>query len=103
MPFLTTREEKEKTDFPASLNPIKVTKEEPASDRLLNASAVMEMELLMVPAMNFPANRHIFKNIPTIPVSIPYACRTSGEDVFSLSLINIPANNVTMFFPLSTF
>ena len=29
---------------PASLNPIRVTRDEPASDRLLNASAVIAME-----------------------------------------------------------
>ena len=48
-----------------------VTMDEPASDRLLNASAVIAMDLLMVPAINFPVNNNTFSKIPTIPHKIP--------------------------------
>ena len=56
----------------AILKPISDTSDEPASERLLNASAVIEIAPEMVPAMNFPVKRHIFKNMPTIPVRVPY-------------------------------
>ena len=57
--------------WPAILNPIRVMMEEPASERLLKASAVMAMELLTVPARNFPAKRQRFRKIPTAPHRIP--------------------------------
>ena len=56
---------------PAILNPISVSREEPASERLLKASAVMAMDLLMDPARNFPANNKILKAIPIPPHRIP--------------------------------
>ena len=44
--------------------------DEPASDRLLNASAVMAIEPLSSPARNFPAHSSRFNAIPTSPLSI---------------------------------
>ena len=52
--------------------------EEPASDRLLNASAVMAMEWLIIPATIFSTNRKKLKKMPTEPVRMPYAWRTFG-------------------------
>ena len=48
-----------------------VITEEPASDRLLNASAVMAMEPLKTPARYFPANSSTLRRIPTMLHSIP--------------------------------
>ncbi len=56
---------------PAIWNPTKVIREEPASDRLLKASAVMAMEPLSRPARNFPANNKMFSPIPTLPQRTP--------------------------------
>ena len=69
---------------PASLNPISVTAEDPASDRLLNASAVTAIEWLIVPAKNLPQKSRIFKKIPTIPQRIPYSCLIFPLSSFSL-------------------
>ena len=41
--------------------------EDAASDKLLNASAVIEIAPVMIPAKNFVANRKILQQIPTIP------------------------------------
>jgi subfamily B ATP-binding cassette protein MsbA len=79
---------------PASLKPSSVTIEEPASERLLKASAVIAMELLKVPARNLPIKSSTLNNIPITPHSIPYASRCFI--LSSESLINIFANNVTM-------
>ena len=57
--------------WPASWKPSSVTKDEPASERLLNASAVMAMEPESIPAKNFPAKRKIFSAIPTAPQRMP--------------------------------
>ena len=70
-----------------SLKPNKVTRDDPASDKLLKASAVIAIELLIVPAINFPANNNTFRKIPRAPQSRPYACRTFGFDTFLLSLM----------------
>ena len=56
---------------PASRKPSSVTAEEPASDRLLKASAVTAMEPDSCPAKNFPANSRIFRAMPTMPHSVP--------------------------------
>ena len=64
---------------PESRKPINVMIEEPASDRLLNASAVIAIEPLTVPAIHLPKKSRIFSPIPTAPLKMPYACRTSGE------------------------
>lgn len=57
--------------FPENKNPIKEIKEEKASDKLLNASAVMATELLSTPAMYLNKNKRIFRKIPTIQHNVP--------------------------------
>ena len=54
-----------------SLKPSRVTTEEPASERLLAASAVMAMDPVARPASSFPPNSSTFKAIPTQPHSTP--------------------------------
>ena len=49
--------------IPANLNPMRVMSDEPASERLLKASAVIAMEPASVPARSLPANRRIFRKI----------------------------------------
>ena len=41
--------------------------DEPASDRLFRASAVIEILLVMIPASSFPTNSIILKNIAPTP------------------------------------
>ena len=48
-----------------------VTSEEIASERLLNASALIAIEEVNIPAKNFPAARSKLPNIPTKPLSMP--------------------------------
>ena len=74
--------------FPASRKPSSVTTEEPASERLLKASAVMAMEPLRVPATSFPANSRMFNPIPTKPQSAPHARRTAPSSTCSRLGIN---------------
>ena len=62
------------------------------SDKLLNASAVIEIAPVMIPAKNFVANRKILQQIPTIPAIFPYAFLTLLSFIFSLSLINSDIN-----------
>jgi len=50
--------------LPANLKPIIEIIDEPASDRLLKASAVIAMEALNTPAMYLIIKRTRFKNIP---------------------------------------
>ena len=57
--------------LPASRKPSSVTAEEPASDRLLKASAVTAMEPDSCPAKNLPINSRMFSAIPTAPHSVP--------------------------------
>ncbi len=45
--------------------------DDPASDRLLNASAVMAIDPLITPARYWPANRQTLSAIPTMLQSIP--------------------------------
>ena len=56
---------------PASRKPSSVTAEDPASDRLLKASAVTAMEPDSCPAKSFPANSRRFSAMPTTPHSVP--------------------------------
>ena len=56
---------------PASWKPSSVTTEDPASERLLKASAVMAMEPERVPAKNFPAKSRTLKKMPTAPQRMP--------------------------------
>ena len=73
---------------PASLKPTRVTTDEPASDRLLKASAVMEMEPVISPANSFPADSSRLSTIPTAPDRMPYLSRTAGSVTLSQSLMN---------------
>ena len=56
---------------PPSWKPSSVTKELPASERLLKASAVMAMEPERSPAKNFPAKSSALRRMPTVPHSVP--------------------------------
>ena len=61
--------------------PISVMMDEPASDRLLKASANMEIAPDKSPAVSFPAKRQRLSTIPTMPESWPYCSRTFGLPV----------------------
>ena len=78
--------------FPARRKPSSVTTEEPASDRLLKASAVMAMEPLRLPAASFPANSSRFRAMPTKPHSAPQARRTALSATCSRRGMNHFAN-----------
>ena len=56
----------------ASLKPSKVAIEEPASDQLFKASAIIDTEEVRIPANSLETNRRILQNIPTYPLTIPY-------------------------------
>ena len=56
---------------PARWKPSRVMAEEPASERLLKASAVMATEPARVPASSFPANSRMFRKMPTAPQRTP--------------------------------
>ena len=56
--------------------------EEPASERLLRASATTEMEENRIPTVSFPADSKRFRKIPSHPESIPYLRRRSGSFIF---------------------
>ena len=51
--------------------PSSVMTEEPASDRLLNASAVIAMEPDSCPARYFPRNSRTFRPMPVSEHSMP--------------------------------
>ena len=57
--------------MPANLNPIRVISDDPASDKLLNASAIIAIEPHRKPVRYFPAKRQRFKPIPTTLQSDP--------------------------------
>ncbi len=56
----------------ASLKPIIVIIEEAASERLLNASAVMDIDFVIKPTSNLAVNRSKLSVMPMIPDRIPY-------------------------------
>jgi hypothetical protein len=62
----------------ASLNPKNVTTELPASDKLLNASAVTEIDAVSIPDKSFALNKMRFSIIPTTPEKLPQDERTCG-------------------------
>ena len=78
-----TQETAGETAVPETEDPIPEITEEPASDRLLKASAVMDTELLIVPAKNLPAKSSALSTIPTMLQRVPYAPRTFGSLIFS--------------------
>ena len=57
--------------LPANWNPTKVIREEPASDRLLKASAMIATEPDSIPARNLPANNSTLRQIPTMLQRMP--------------------------------
>ena len=57
--------------LPASLKPMSVMMEDPASERLLTASAVMATDPETDPARNFPAKSSALSAMPTMPDSLP--------------------------------
>ena len=69
--------------FSAIFTPTKLMIDDPASDRLLNASAVTETLWSTRPTINFTIKRNTLQKIPTMLASTPYAVRT---DIFSTSL-----------------
>ena len=69
--------------FSAIFTPTKLMMDDPASDRLLNASAVTETLWSTSPTINFTIKRNTLQKIPTMLASTPYAVRT---DIFSTSL-----------------
>ena len=89
--------------FPETLNPINVTIDEPASDRLLNASAATDTAPVIIPARNLSKNKIILHVIPTIPESMPYFCLTTGLSVSLLFFINIFNNSSVIALPQSIF
>ena len=64
------------------LNPIRVTTEEVASDRLLMPSARTEMLPNKAPISAFPPPKSRLQTTPTNPAILPYRVRTSGSFVF---------------------
>ncbi len=67
--------------FPDILKLISVTMADPESDRLLTASAIMDMLPARTPAVIFTAHSNRLVTIPVMPDSFPYASRTLGSDV----------------------
>lgn len=62
--------------FPESLKDMSEIREVPASDRLLNPSAVTDTLEERVPAMNLPAKKQKLVIIPMIPENFPQASFT---------------------------
>ncbi len=84
---------------PASLKPTRVTTDEPASDRLLKASAVMAMEPVTTPAKNLPADSSRLSTIPTAPDRTPYFSRTAGSVTLSQSWMKSRTSRLIMLSP----
>ena len=59
--------------------------EDAASERLLNASAMIARECIPTPISSLAANSNTLQQIPTILDKIPYLVRTSALSVFSYS------------------
>ena len=57
--------------FAESLNPKRVTAEEPKSERLLTASAITVTDPLSIPAKSLSTKSTAFMTIPMIPAVIP--------------------------------
>ena len=76
-----------------SLNPNMVTIEDAASDRLLKASAVIDILEANIPTDSLVANKIIFINIPTIPPNNPYELRTFVFFISLLFLMNLLTRN----------
>jgi hypothetical protein len=79
---------------------MRVITEEPASVRLLKASAITDIAPLRMLAVNFIKKRIILRIMPIVPHKVPYALLTSGEAIFLRSRIKIFAKKVINFFLL---
>ena len=75
--------------MPESLKPSRDIADEPASERLLKASAVMAIEPEMTPAAYLPANSSTFRKMPSTLHSVPYALRTAALPYSVRFFINI--------------
>ena len=80
-------------------NPVFMTTDEPASDRLLKASAVMAMEPVTTPAKNLPADSSRLSTIPTAPDRTPYFSRTAGSVTLSQSWMKSRTSRLIMLSP----
>ncbi len=60
------------TGFAAKRKPINVTTDEPASEMLLNASAMMATEPARIPKTSFPINRRTLRIMPVNPAIDAY-------------------------------
>ena len=69
----------------AIFTPTKLMTEDAASERLLNASAIIARECIPTPISSLAANSNTLQQIPTILDKIPYLVRTSALPVFSYS------------------
>jgi len=65
----------------AIFTPTKLISDEPASDRLLKASAVTDTLCTISPTINFTMNKNTLHKMPTMLARTPYAVRT---DTFSV-------------------
>ena len=74
---------------------LRLIADEPASERLLNASAVMAIEPDSTPAVYLPANSSTFRNMPNRLHSVPYAARTAALPYSVRFFINIFDNKLT--------
>ena len=64
--------------------PKRVIREEPASERLLVASAVMAIDPKSIPIVSFASERRRLRTIPTTLERVPYASRVLGLETLSL-------------------
>ena len=74
------------------MKPTRVIIEEAASERLLTASAVMEIAPVTIPVVSFAINKIMLQIIPTIPAKTPYERLTIVLLTFSLSFIKSRTN-----------
>jgi len=73
----------------AGLKPSMLTMLLEASERLLTASATIEMDPTATPTMALPTQSRTLHTMHTMPANCPYRVRTAGSDVLSASLTKI--------------
>ena len=74
--------------------------EEPASDKLLKASAVTETDAVIIPAKNFIKKSITLIKIPTPPLKVPYFCLTLKSETSALFLTKIFKSSLVIYAPL---
>ena len=79
--------------LPERRKPMSVITDEPASDRLLKASATTAMEPLRTPAMSLSENKSILSATPSAPAAVPQASRDAGSPLLSYALIRRASHN----------